>query len=63
MTDSQKPSDRPQSRKQVGSSSAAPPRVVSFEDLADQNREVVIEYRGQQYRLRTTRHGGLILNK
>lgn len=65
MTEEQEPVPGRQSRPAAakGDSAAPRPRVVAFEDLADQNREVVIEYRGQQYRLRTTRHGGLILNK
>lgn len=36
---------------------------VEFEELAKGNREVVIEYEGQDYRLRVTRNGKLILNK
>jgi hemin uptake protein HemP len=37
--------------------------IVAFESIASGQREVVIEYRGQQYRLRATRNGKLILNK
>jgi len=37
--------------------------VVPFESIASGHREIVIEYRGQQYRLRATRNGKLILNK
>jgi hemin uptake protein HemP len=37
--------------------------VIAFEELAEGQAEIVIEYRGQCYRLRTTRNGGLILNK
>lgn len=37
--------------------------VVPFEAIASGHREIVIEYRGQQYRLRATRNGKLILNK
>jgi hemin uptake protein HemP len=36
---------------------------LSFDDLAGGKKEVQIEYRGQIYRLRATRNGGLILNK
>jgi len=38
-------------------------RVVRFEELAERDQEVVIEFRGQRYRLRATRNGGLVLNK
>lgn len=40
----------------------APPRVA-FELLAQGQSEVIIEFRGQSYRLRATRNGKLILNK
>jgi hemin uptake protein HemP len=36
---------------------------VSFESLARGKSEVLIEFRGQLYRLRATRNGKLILNK
>jgi len=36
---------------------------VAFESIAQGSREVLIEYRGQLYRLRVTRNGKLILNK
>jgi hemin uptake protein HemP len=36
---------------------------VSFESLAQGRSEVLIEFRGQLYRLRATRNGKLILNK
>ena len=39
------------------------PAAVSFDALAGGANEVVIRHRGQEYRLRTTRNGGLILNK
>lgn len=42
---------------------AADPPVLTFESMASGQREVVIEYRGQHYRLRATRSGKLILNK
>ncbi len=38
-------------------------RTVSYEQLSGGAREVVIEFAGQFYRLRTTRNGKLILNK
>jgi hemin uptake protein HemP len=37
--------------------------VIPFEQIAQGHREIVVEYRGQQYRLRATRNGKLILNK
>lgn len=40
----------------------SPPRV-RFEDLSKGGVEVVIEYGGLEYRLRSTRRGGLVLNK
>ena len=36
---------------------------LSFDQLCDGRSEIIIEHQGQQYRLRTTRNGGLILNK
>jgi hemin uptake protein HemP len=45
----------------AGSGSAI--TAIRFEELAQGASEVLIGYRGQQYRLRTTRNGGLILNK
>jgi hemin uptake protein HemP len=39
------------------------PRTVTFEDLADGQRLVLIHYRGQEYRLTATKSGKLILNK
>jgi hemin uptake protein HemP len=52
----------------VGSSqNAAPadagPRVVSSADLLDGSREIIIRHVGEDYRLRLTRAGKLILNK
>jgi hemin uptake protein HemP len=38
-------------------------RIFDWETLAAGSKEVVIEHHGQKYRLRTTRKGGLILNK
>jgi len=37
--------------------------VIAFDSISAGQKEVVIEYRGQQYRLRATRNGKLILNK
>ncbi|MBL8817818.1 MAG: hemin uptake protein HemP [Planctomyces sp.] len=37
--------------------------TYDFETLAAGAQEVQIEHRGQKYRLRITRNGGLILNK
>lgn len=36
---------------------------VAFENLAGNNPEILIHFRGQTYRLRATRNGKLILNK
>lgn len=36
---------------------------VAFENLAGNNPEILIHFRGQIYRLRATRNGKLILNK
>ena len=38
-------------------------RVISFEDLAEGKRVVVIEHRNQHYRLQLTKSGRLILTK
>jgi hemin uptake protein HemP len=58
--------DEPQAERPTGNhtepTSGETP-VVAFESMASGQREVVIEYRGQQYRLRATRNGKLILNK
>lgn len=42
--------------------SGSPP-VVSFSQLAQGAKEVVVEFEDQHYRLRVTRNGKLILNK
>jgi hemin uptake protein HemP len=51
----------------TGSSSdsapASGPRVVSSADLLDGSREIIIRHVGEDYRLRLTRAGKLILNK
>ena len=39
------------------------PKTVTFDELASGCGEVLILHHGQQYRLRVTRNGGLILNK
>lgn len=36
---------------------------VSFEELANGQNEIGIDYNGQRYRLRVTKNGRLILNK
>jgi len=38
-------------------------RPLKFEDLAQGQLEIAIEFNGQLYRLRATRNGKLILNK
>ncbi|HIE99172.1 MAG TPA: hemin uptake protein HemP [Planctomycetes bacterium] len=38
------------------------PSEVSFHQLSEGRKEVVIEHDGKLYRLRLTRKGGLILN-
>jgi hemin uptake protein HemP len=39
------------------------PRVISSADLLDGSREIIIRHVGEDYRLRLTRAGKLILNK
>ena len=39
------------------------PKSVTFDELAAGGGEILILHHGQQYRLRVTRNGGLILNK
>jgi hemin uptake protein HemP len=39
------------------------PRVVSSADLLEGSREIIIRHVGEDYRLRLTRAGKLILNK
>lgn len=39
------------------------PRVISSEDLLAGAREIIIRHVGEDYRLRLTRAGKLILNK
>lgn len=41
----------------------AGPRVVSSADLLEGAREIIIRHVGEDYRLRLTRAGKLILNK
>jgi len=53
----------PTDAKRVSDASAGPPRTVSFEALTEGRNEIVIQHNGQEYRLRATRNGGLILNK
>ncbi len=40
-----------------------PPKMITFESLAEGHPEVLIEFHGQIYRLRCTRNKKLILNK
>jgi len=48
-----------------GSPGAAPDArpVLQFDSICQGQSEVLIEFRGQQYRLRVTQNGKLILNK
>lgn len=39
------------------------PQRISFEALSLGAKEVIIQHHGEEYRLRATRNGGLILNK
>ncbi len=41
----------------------APPKTIPFDALAEGHTEVLIEFHGQIYRLRSTRNKKLILNK
>lgn len=38
-------------------------KIIRFDQLTRCGKEVWIEYEGQLYRLRTTRHGKLVLSK
>jgi hemin uptake protein HemP len=38
-------------------------KIIRFDQLTHCGKEVWIEYEGQLYRLRTTRHGKLVLSK
>ncbi|MCG8650617.1 MAG: hemin uptake protein HemP [Pirellulales bacterium] len=60
------PSDDGQPAKTPASSSAKPshkPRRVQFEDLAGGHHTLIVEYNGQEYYLRTTKTGRLLLTK
>jgi hemin uptake protein HemP len=50
-------------RKNDSGQSQPVQRVVSFNQIAGGTTEVIIEHEGQQYRLRATRNGRLLLNK
>ncbi len=68
MTSSPKDASVPADSDSGGSSSESRVPVpqsptYDFETLAAGAQEVQIEHRGQKYRLRVTRNGGLILNK
>ncbi|HAD61463.1 MAG TPA: hemin uptake protein HemP [Planctomycetaceae bacterium] len=39
------------------------PPIVDFAEIARGQTEVIIQYKGKEYRLKTTRNGGLILNR
>ncbi len=47
----------------VENDTTRPQRRFPSRQLFGSTREVVIEHNGQEYRLRQTRHGKLILNK
>jgi len=56
--------DDKQDPPQTGDTRPAPePQALSFDALSKGATEITIEHKGQRYRLRTTRNGGLILNK
>ncbi len=46
-----------------GEAGRAPPRIVSSESLLQGAREIIIRHGADDYRLRLTRVGKLILNK
>lgn len=54
-----------QPRGPENDNSTAPKKIhrTSFESLAHGANEVIIEHQGEEYRLRLTRNGRLILNK
>ena len=59
-------SDEDSSENRESRTSAAAPHkkpVIAFEHLSGGGAEVLIEYQGQTYQLRTTRNGRLVLNK
>lgn len=49
--------------KNSGTDDSDPPKSITFEALAEGQTEVLIEFHGQVYRLRSTRNKKLILNK
>jgi hemin uptake protein HemP len=55
--------DQSRSQPDSGESADAKQPRFDFEQLAQGSHEVLIEFRGQTYRLRLTRHDKLILNK
>lgn len=63
MTSSTPQNSTPQSTGDVRPEPPANAQAYQFEQLSAGAQEVLIEHRGQQYRLRVTRNGGLILNK
>ncbi len=52
-----------QSKPVQSSLRATPERVVCFEDLAQGDKVVVIDFQGNHYRLRLTKSGRLVLTK
>ena len=60
-----KPSDKadPQSRHSPAAESAAPRKRLNSRELFGPMREVVIDHVGEEYRLRITSQGKLILTK
>jgi len=59
----ERPSPLPQSGHASPQEPASAQPTFDFEQLAQGSPEVLIEFRGQTYRLRLTRHNKLILNK
>jgi len=59
------PNETPQipADKNTGTGDTDPPKLITFEALAEGHTEVFIEFHGQVYRLRSTRNKKLILNK
>lgn len=53
----------PESQPIVPSSDSVSLPKYRYSDLCPSGKEVLIEYEGQIYRLRSTRNGKLILNK
>lgn len=56
-------SEQHEQQKSAAEPSPVTPARLVFEQLAQGRSEIIIEHQGQEYRLRSTRRGGLILNK